>query len=215
MIRTLIALSALIGATAAAGPGPRGFVVPPKAVPNPGGIHQVTLGPIFAADFMCSEHFEGQIPYAGDALGMDCMITGGVDGDSGYSRLFRTDGRANADWYGYGQPVLAPTDGTIAGVFAKTEVNVPGSMGKPPAAMVQIRRSDGIIVTLAHLADIRVKIGDTVKAGQQLGVVGNNGYARAPHTHIGAWREATAEPLQIRWDLHAIGVMRAAAQPSG
>lgn len=177
--------------------------MPPKAVPSPV-IHQVELAPIYAEDFMCSEHYAGQIPYAGDALGSDCMIVGGVDGDKGYSRPFRTDGRSNADWYGYHAEVHSPTDGVVAGVLAKTEVNTPGTMGKPPAAMVQIRRADGAIVTLAHLDQIRVKRGDQVKAGQVIGLVGNNGFARAPHIHVGAWRESTAEPLQIRWDLNAM-----------
>jgi len=187
----------------------RTFIMPPKAVPSPV-IHQVTLSPIYAQDFVCMEHYAGQIPYAGDALGTDCMIVGGVDGDSGYVRPYRTDGRANADWYGYGANVLSPTDGVVAGVLSKDEVNTPGTMGRPPAAMVQIRRPDGIVVTLAHVAGIRVKRGDRVTAGEVLGVVGNNGFARAPHTHIGAWREATAEPLQIRWDLQAMARLRTA-----
>jgi hypothetical protein len=28
--------------------------------------------------------------------------------------------------------------------------------------------------------------------------------ARAPHVHVGAYVEATAEPLQIRWDQRAM-----------
>ena len=200
--------AAFILFAAAAPPSPpRTFIMPPKAVPTTE-IHQVLLGPIYADDFVCSEHYAGQIPYAGDALGSDCMIVGGVNGDSGYSRPFRTDGRTNEDWYGFHAEVLAPTDGEIAGVYTKTEVNTPGTMGKPPAAMVQIRRTDGIIVTLAHLADIGVKQGQRVSAGQVIGHVGNNGFARAPHIHIGAWREASAEPLQIRWDLNAIARFR-------
>lgn len=204
----VLAAGAVALLTAAAAPqAERTFIMPPKAVPSEV-IHEVTLSPIYAQDFVCMEHYAGQIPYAGDALGTDCMIVGGVNGDSGYVRPYRTDGRTNADWYGYGANVLSPTDGVIAGVLSKTEVNTPGTMGKPPAAMVQIRRSDGIVVTLAHLAAIRVKRGDPVRAGDVLGVVGNNGFARAPHTHVGAWREATAEPLQIRWDLAAMARLR-------
>ncbi|MEO6226149.1 MAG: M23 family metallopeptidase [Sphingomicrobium sp.] len=207
--RTGPAVSALALMLCAAAPAPakRTFIMPPKAVPA-AVIHQVELAPIYAQDFMCSEHFAGQIPYAGDALGTDCMIVGGVDGDSGYSRAFRTDGRANGDWYGFGAQVLSPTVGVIVGVYSKPVVNVPGTLGKPPAAMVQIRRSDRIIVTLAHLDRIRVRLGDKVTAGQVLGLVGNNGFARAPHTHVGAWREGSNEPFQIRWDLKAMARLR-------
>jgi murein DD-endopeptidase MepM/ murein hydrolase activator NlpD len=74
--------------------------------------------------------------------------------------------------------------------------------------MIQIRRADGIIVVLAHVANIRVKLGDRVTAGQVIANVGNNGMARNPHIHIGAWRESNAEPLQIRWDLQAVAKLR-------
>ncbi|QIK95395.1 M23 family metallopeptidase [Sphingomonas sp. HDW15A] len=196
-------------APAAATPAkPRTFIMPPKAVEPSGPIRQVSLSPIFASDFVCSEHFAGQIPFAGDDLGSDCMVTGGVSDSFGFSKLYKSDGRTNEDWYSWGAEVRAPTEGTIAGVVANDGVNRPGTMGKPPAGMLQIRRSDGIIVVLAHVADVRVKLGDPVKAGQLLGVVGNNGMARNPHVHVGAWREANAEPLQIRWDLRAAAALR-------
>lgn len=194
----------LIMAAAAQQPAAKSFIFPPKAAQVSGPIEQLELAPIYRDDFVCSQHAAGQLPYAGDALGSDCMITGGVDGDSGFSQLYRTDGKTNADWYGWNAEVLSPTDGTIVGVLAKKDVNTPGTMGHPPAAMIQIRRSDGIIVALAHVANIRVKLGDHVTAGQVLANVGNNGMARNPHIHIGAWRESNAEPLQIRWDLKAI-----------
>jgi murein DD-endopeptidase MepM/ murein hydrolase activator NlpD len=187
---------------------PKSFIFPPKAAEVSGPIEQVKLSPIYRQDFVCSEHFAGQLPYAGDALGSDCMIAGGIEGNSGFSQLYRKDGHSNIDWYGWNAEVLSPTDGVIAGVVAKTDVNTPGSMGRPPAAMIQIRRADGIIVVLAHVANIRVKLGDRVTAGQVIANVGNNGMARNPHIHIGAWRESNAEPLQIRWDLQAVAKLR-------
>jgi murein DD-endopeptidase MepM/ murein hydrolase activator NlpD len=208
LLRLVLTFGSLMVVAAATPQAPsRTFIMPPKANPSPV-IHQVLLSPIYSQDFMCSEHYAGQIPFAGDALGTDCMVVGGVEGDLGYSRPFRTDGRSNEDWYGFHAEVHSPTEGEIVGVFSKDEINTPGTMGKPPAAMVQIRRSDGVIVTLAHLANIAVKRGQQVAAGQVLGLVGNNGFARAPHTHIGAWQEATAEPLQIRWDLNAMARIR-------
>jgi hypothetical protein len=183
---------------------PRGFVMPPRAAPVPGEIHQMLLGPLFKRDFFCVEHWYGQLDYAGDALGTDCMIGGGLDGASGFMRPYRTNGRANADWYGWHAEVLAPVDGVVIGVLAKPDDNVPGTMGKPPAAMLQFRTDDGIIVVYGHVTDIKVKLGDRVKRGQVVALDGNNGMARAPHIHVGAYVAATAEPLQIRWDQRAM-----------
>jgi hypothetical protein len=191
-----------------ASPPAKSFVIPPKAAPVTGEIGQVTLAPLFAAPFTCMEHYAGQLAYAGDALGTDCMVTGGIEEGRGYSKLYRTDGTANEDWYGWHAEVLAPIEGTVIGVFAKPETNVPGTMGKPPAAMIQFRRDDGVIVVYAHVTDIRVKPGDRVRAGQVVALDGNNGMARAPHIHVGAYREKTAEPLQIRWDLRAMAALQ-------
>lgn len=205
----MLALALIAASAIAAAPPERTFIMPPKAVSASGSIEEVLLSPIFAQDFMCSEHFEGQIPYAGDALGSDCMIVGGVNGDSGFERPFRTDGRTNADWYGWNADVISPSAGVVAGIHDNPMENTPGAMGKPPASMVQIRRDDGVIITLAHVTAIAVRLGQRVAAGERLAKVGNNGFARNPHIHIGAWREANAEPLQIRWDLHAMAKLRA------
>ena len=199
---------ALIGQLAAAPAGaaaaPRSFIMPPKAAPVAGEIHQALLGPLFKEPYSCTEHWAGQLAYAGDALGTDCMVGGGIDGEHGYMKPYRTDGKANADWYGWHAEVLAPVDATVIGVLAKAEENVPGTMGKPPAAMVQFRTDDGIVIFYAHVTDIRVKQGDRVTRGQVVALDGNNGMARAPHIHVGAYVEATAEPLQIRWDQRAM-----------
>ena len=126
MLTSLLLGLAAMGAQA----GLHGFIMPPKAV-REGAIREVQLSPIFAEDFTCSQHFAGQIPYAGDDLGSDCMITGGVEGKSGYSRFFRTDGRTDADWYGWNAPVLSPTDGIVAGIVDKGGSQCPGHNGTP------------------------------------------------------------------------------------
>lgn len=189
----------------------RGFVMPPRAAEVSGAIAQAQLAPIFRQNFMCSEHFEGQIPFAGDALGSDCYVMGGVDGDEGFSRAYRTDGSSNADWYGWRAEVLAPVDGIVVGLIENDKENVPGVLGKPPAGMIQIERADGVLITLAHITEPLVKVGAKLVAGQTIARVGNNGFGRAPHIHVGAYRRATAEPLQIRWDLRAMARLQQAA----
>lgn len=185
-------------------PAPPRMAPPPRAANVTGAVEQVTLGPIFREPYMCMEHPFGQLDYAGDALGTDCLVVGGIDGQSGFMSIYRTDGRANADWYGWHAEVLAPVSGVVQGVLARSDANVPGTMGRPPAAQIRIRTDDGIIVVLAHVTDFRVAAGERVTAGQVIGLDGNNGIARSPHVHAGAWREADAVPLQIRWDLRAM-----------
>jgi murein DD-endopeptidase MepM/ murein hydrolase activator NlpD len=51
--------------------------------------------------------------------------------------------------------------------------------------------------------EIRVRKGDRVTSGQVVAVDGNNGTAKMPHVHVGAYLGST--PLQIRWDLRAEG----------
>lgn len=66
-------------------------------------------------------------------------------------------------------------------------------------------RADGVRVLYAHVRDVVVRVGDRVRAGQRVARVGNNGPAWFPHTHVGAWRGTT--PLQVRFDLRAMGSM--------
>jgi hypothetical protein len=178
----------------------------PAAAPEE--IGQALLSPLFREPFTCSEHYEGELPYPGDALGTDCLVTGGIDPRSptGFMRTFRTDGATNEDWYGWQAEVLAPFDGRVVRVIANDEVNEPGRFGKPPAAIIAFERDDGVIVLYGHVADVRVQQGDRVVAGQPVAVVGNNGMSRNPHIHVGAMREG--RPVQIRWDLRAMGVLR-------
>jgi len=166
-------------------------------------IGEVTLAPLFHDVFMCSEHPLGQLHGTGDAVGTDCMIVGGVEGAQGYERPFRTDGRSNADWYGWRAEVHAPFDGVVTAVLINPGINTPGTMGKPPASGIVFQRADGTDVIYGHIMDPRVKVGDRVVAGQVVAIDGNNGMARNPHIHVGAWRGKQA--LQIRWDLRAMG----------
>lgn len=165
-------------------------------------IETVTLRPIFDKYYLCGEHPAGSLTVTGDALGTDCQIQDSTAGEGpAFARPYRTDGRTNADWYGWHANVLAPVDGTVAGVFVNAATNVPGELGQPPASMVLIERADGVTVLLAHIDGPEVKAGDRVRRGQKIGLVGNNGMSRNPHIHIGAYKGRT--PLQIRWDLSA------------
>lgn len=166
----------------------------------------VVAHPIFRKYFACGEHGAGQLKHLGDALGADCVVQQleAVNGRE-IARAYRGNGERNEDWYGWGQDVLSPCTCEVARVNLNEVVNEPGILGKPPASIIVLRRDDGVHFVVAHIAAPAVAVGQRVAAGDRLAVVGNNGFSRSPHIHIGAWKDE--RPLQIRFDLEALGAM--------
>lgn len=162
-------------------------------------IESVLAHPPVDAFFSCSEHFAGQFQGLGDALGADCLVTRLVEVDGRvFMRHYEGDGRSNEQWYGWRQPLLSPCSCKVVRLHENPKVNEPGVLGEPPASSIVLEAADGTHFLLAHIQEPIVKVGDTVEAGQPIARIGNNGYGRTPHLHIGAWRGD--EPLQIRWD---------------
>ena len=163
------------------------------------GIDFILVHPPFSESYSCSEHWDGQLPYLGDSLGTDCTIGRLIEDDGRrWMREYQNDGLENDDWFGYGADVLAPCDCAVAKIQVNREENKPGVLGEPPASSITFERADGALILLAHIKDIQVAEGDEVSAGDIVAAVGNNGYSRQPHVHIGAWRDNAA--LQIRFD---------------
>jgi hypothetical protein len=178
---------------------------PPDAAnaPLPG---QFLAHPLFTASYSCSEHAWGELPYMGDDLGQDCVQQDFVDeGGRAFMKSYRSDGLANEDWFGWNQPVLSPCDCKVIKISLNPVTNTPGVLGTPPASMIVLEASDGTRVVLAHVQSLSVQEGQQVNAGQAIAKVGNNGYSRMPHIHIGAWKDKQA--LQIRWDQRRIRVL--------
>jgi len=158
-----------------------------------------SLHPIFNTHYVCSEHYAGQFQELGDALGSDCIVQGFSEFDGKkWLRGHKGDGSANEDWYGWNSPVLSPVNGEVVKInFNKIE-NQPGVLGKGVASFIILKKDDGLFVMLAHVRDIKVKIGDKVIRGKQIASVGNNGKSWHPHIHIGLWRNK--KPLQVKFN---------------
>jgi hypothetical protein len=172
-------------------------------VANNAPIRVVEIAPLFYERFACMEHVNGELTDLGDALGSDCLVLGGLGAPNGFLRFYRTDGTTNEDWYGWHAEVHAPFNGIVIEVAASRATNTPGTPGLPPPGYIKFKRADGVVVVSAHLDDIRVHPGDRVIVGQVVALCGDNGTARNPHVHIGAYLDK--QPLQIRWDLAAEG----------
>lgn len=163
-------------------------------------IEEVTIHPVFSYAFASIEHHEGELLALGDALGRDCLVVRFVDG---WYRFYAGDGSRNEDWYGWGADVLAPFAGVVESVRINPTTNQPGRHSGGVASTIVFRRDDDVSVMYAHVDQVELLPGDPVTAGQRVATVGNNGTSQCPHIHVGAWRDDV--PLQIRFDLHALG----------
>src|SRR5882762_9291178 len=178
---------------------------------NNGSGGEVEIAPLFYQRFACMEHVNGELNDLGDALGSDCLVLGGLGAPNGFLRFYKKDGATNEDWYGWHVEVHAPFNGVVIEVGTNRATNIPGTPGQPPPGYIKFKRADGVVVVYAHLDDIRVHQGDHVRVGQVVALCGNNGSAKNPHVHVGAYLDQ--KPLQIRWDLVAEGRIQTLAHP--
>ena len=67
--------------------------------------------------------------------------------------------------------------------------------------LIKIRHEDGTTAVYLHLKEegVVVKVGDKVKAGQQIGNSGNTGKSSAPHLHVAVFRASAKGTLHIRF----------------
>ncbi len=174
--------------------------LPLMGVPSQGrDVASVLAHPPYTQPFMCAEHPAGQMSILGDDLGQDCLIFDFVTRDGRTWLLpYAEDGAANEDWFGWQADVHSPCECEVVLVKANPVVNEPGRMGQSRASSITLETADGVRFVLAHLDSFSVEPGQTVRYGEVIGTVGNNGYSRSPHIHIGA--SQGREGLQIRWD---------------
>lgn len=191
-------------------PGPPGAAFTRGTVPDT--LAVVMIHPIVSAPFGCVEHamHEDYPVTLGDTSGADCTVIRYDTTRTGRRppRYHDNDGQRNEDWYGWGETLLAPFDGTIEEVLINSVTNTPGTPGRPPASAIVFLHADGTKVVYGHVKDVKVKQGESVTAGQPVAAVGNNGFGYMPHTHVGAWKGS--EPLQVRIDLKAMAKLEAA-----
>lgn len=74
----------------------------------------------------------------------------------------------------YYRPVHAARTGVV--VYA-------GGMGSYGMAVV-IQHGDGLKTLYGHLSSVRVRSGQDVQAGQEIGISGNTGLSTGPHLHF-------------------------------
>jgi Peptidase family M23 len=172
------------------------------------GTHQTEIkvlrSPLLGADWLASDaasndadnhHRRGIFVYDGHALisrryAIDWMLV--KDGAS-----FSGDARDKRAYYSYGKPVVAVADATVVTARDGLPDNVPGhNENFSPSAPITMDTVTGNTITLdlgsgqfayyCHLqpGSVRVKVGEHVKPGQAMALIGDSGDAREPHLHF-------------------------------
>jgi murein DD-endopeptidase MepM/ murein hydrolase activator NlpD len=111
-----------------------------------------------------------------------------LQGPGGTYSHFKGSNSENAvDWdVPEGTVVCAARAGRVVGVRDDSTVGGPDPKYKPLGNYVIIKHSDGTFADYHHLktGGARVKIGDEVATGQEIGLSGRTGYASKPHLHF-------------------------------
>lgn len=92
----------------------------------------------------------------------------------------------------FGDEIYSVADGTVVGTEDGLPEQVPGKL--PEDATIQMAAGNHVVVDIgegrfafyAHMqpGSVRVKVGDRVKTGQVLGLLGNSGNTDTPHLHF-------------------------------
>ncbi len=78
-----------------------------------------------------------------------------------------------------GTPVYAVTDGTVL------ESGPADGFGQ----WIRVQQDDGTIGVFGHVDESYVTPGQQVRAGEQIGTVGNRGHSTGPHLHYEVWEK--------------------------
>ncbi len=109
-------------------------------------------------------------------------------------QFWQGDSTKNENWYGYRAPLRAVAPGRVVAIKDGIPDNVPLAPNRAVPITLETVGGNYVIIDLgggfyafyAHMVagTITVKVGDQVKAGQVVGLLGNSGNSDAPHLHF-------------------------------
>jgi hypothetical protein len=108
------------------------------------------------------------------------------------NRIFTGDPKDPASYAIFGKEVLAVADGAVVGTRNDLPEQTPGTypagipIDEADGNFVVLDVGNGFYVNYAHMqpGSVRPKLGDKVKRGEVIGLVGNTGNSVAPHMHL-------------------------------
>ncbi|WP_328329547.1 M23 family metallopeptidase [Kribbella sp. NBC_00382] len=85
---------------------------------------------------------------------------------------------ANHTGLDFAAPIGTPIRSVMAGEVIQADYE--GAYGR----QVKVRHADGTVTSYSHMSEFDVSVGDTVKAGDQVGAIGVTGNTTGPHVHF-------------------------------
>nr|WP_245626689.1 M23 family metallopeptidase [Croceicoccus naphthovorans] len=118
-------------------------------------------------------------------------VKGRISGLFGSQRIYRGEPGSYHSGIdiapGAGTPYVAPADGVV--VLAVDDFSLEGKL-------LIIDHGMGLNSAFLHSQELFVKVGDHVRQGQRIGLVGSSGRATGPHLHWSLkWNDARLDPL--------------------
>ena len=140
-----------------------------------------------------SGHRRALIPIDGHAVIAQRFAIDWVKlGDDGLT--YKGDKLDNKNYFAYGVDALAVADGVVTEVKDGIPQNIPGANSRAVPITLETVGGNHVIIDIgggnfafyAHLqpGSLRVKLGDKVRRGQVVGLVGNSGNSTEPHLHF-------------------------------
>jgi hypothetical protein len=126
---------------------------------------------------------------------------------------FKGDGSQVADWLDYGAPIHAVADGTVVTAVNDRPNVAPFITSNPTVRKPADYAGNNVVERIAphryaiyaHMqpGSVRVKVGQRLKTGERIGLLGNSGNTTAPHLHFGIYDgpdplTSNSVPLEIR-----------------
>ncbi|MFS0732340.1 M23 family metallopeptidase [Microbacterium sp. 1P10UB] len=170
----------------------------------------VVGSPVAAGDWYMSEgccsnythHRNGFLPVNGVGLAPQRFAIDFFKVDEN-GKTWEGDPSQLSSYFSYRQPIVAAASGTVVravDVFENTDA-APEPPTVPPIIEtvgnhVVVEIAPGRYLLYGHMdpGSVKVKVGDTVEAGQELGLIGSSGNSTTPHLHFQLQTEPTFFP---------------------
>jgi urea transporter/murein DD-endopeptidase MepM/ murein hydrolase activator NlpD len=143
----------------------------------------LSVGLPVIGEWMVSQAYDGEHTHKGEwRQALDLIMIGNT------GKQFRGEGLIAREYYCYEKPVVAPADGIVADLTDGIPDNAIGdnNVQRNWGNTVVIKHVEHLYSQVSHLkpGSIKVKIGESVKQGDIIGLCGNSGRSPYPHLHF-------------------------------